>query len=130
MKDSDAVTIVAQTQTYVLDGDKDEAAWQAARQPLFHYINRMGVFYWQMLERNGFEAEVAASRAAWANRDRDGAISAISDDMVREIQVIGPVESVREQLEERSELGADVQMLPMPAGDPATVAPRLEAMIR
>ena len=95
-RDSDAVTIVAQTQTYVLDGDKDEAAWQAARQPLFHYINRMGVFYWQMLERNGFEAEVAASRAAWANRDRDGAISAISEDMVREIQVIGPVESVRE----------------------------------
>ena len=129
-RDPDAVAIVAQTQTYVLDGDKDEETLQAARQPLFHYINRMGVFYWQMLERNGFEAEVAASRAAWANRDREGAISAISDDMVRQIQVIGPVESVREQLQERSELGADVQMLPMPAGDPAAVAQRLEALIK
>ncbi len=123
------VTIVAQTQSFVLDGDHDEEAWQAARQPLFHYINRMGVFYWQMLERNGFEAEVAASKAAWAERDREGAIAAISDDMVREIQVIGPVESVHEQLQERSELGADVQMLNMPRGEAAEVGRRLEALL-
>ncbi|MEJ2131756.1 MAG: LLM class flavin-dependent oxidoreductase [Gammaproteobacteria bacterium] len=129
-RDPDAVTIVAQTQVYVLDGENDEEVWQAARQPLFHYINRMGVFYWQMLERNGFEAEVAASRAAWANRDREGAINAISEDMVREIQVIGSPEAVREQLQERSELGADIQMLAMPGGDPPTAGRRLEALIK
>jgi alkanesulfonate monooxygenase SsuD/methylene tetrahydromethanopterin reductase-like flavin-dependent oxidoreductase (luciferase family) len=124
------VTILAQVQSYVLDGDHDEDMWQAARQPLFHYINRMGVFYWQMLERNGFEAEVAASKAAWAERDREGAIAAISDEMVREIQVIGPVESVREQLQERSEVGADVQMLNMPRGDVADVGRKLEALLK
>jgi alkanesulfonate monooxygenase SsuD/methylene tetrahydromethanopterin reductase-like flavin-dependent oxidoreductase (luciferase family) len=83
-----------------------------------------------MLERNGFEAEVAASKAAWAERDREGAIAAISDDMVREIQVIGPVESVREQLQERSEVGADVQMLNMPRGEVADVGRQLEALLK
>ncbi len=126
----DEITIVAQTQTFVLDGDNDEETWQAARQPLFHYINRMGSFYWQMLARNGFEAEVEASRAAWAERDREGAVAAISDAMVREIQPIGPLESVREQLQERSELGADVQMLNMPPGDPLEAGRRLEALLR
>ncbi len=126
----DELTIVAQTNTFVLDGDNDEEVWQSARMPLWHYINRMGVFYWQMLERNGFGAEVAASKAAWAERDREGAINAISDEMVRSIEPIGPIESVREQLQERAELGADVQMLYMPPGDPADVGHRLEALIK
>ena len=79
---------------------------------------------------NGFESEVATSRAAWAERDLDGAIDAISDEMVHEIQVIGPLESVREQLQERSQLGADVQMLYMPQGDAAEVGKRLEALLK
>jgi alkanesulfonate monooxygenase SsuD/methylene tetrahydromethanopterin reductase-like flavin-dependent oxidoreductase (luciferase family) len=78
----------------------------------------MGVFYWQMLERNGFEAEVGASKAAWTERDREKSILAISDDMVRECQVIGSAEEVRAQLQERFELGADIQMLYMPQGTP------------
>ncbi len=129
-RSADDLTIVAQTHTFVLDGDNDEQTWQSARQPLFHYINRMGSFYWQMLARNGFEAEVEASRAAWAERDREGAIAAISDEMVREIQAIGPVESVHEQLQERSDLGADVQMLYMPPGDPVEVGRKLEALLK
>ncbi|MPZ98597.1 MAG: LLM class flavin-dependent oxidoreductase [Dehalococcoidia bacterium] len=129
-RDASDVTIAVQTQSYVLTGDNDEEMWQAARQPLFHYINRMGVFYWQMLARNGFEAEVRASQAAWADRDREGAIAAISDEMVREIQVIGPIESVREQLQERAALGADVQTLAMPDGDAKEAGQRLEAYLR
>ena len=50
--------------------------------------------------------------------------------MVREIQVIGPIESVREQLQERSALGADLQLLYMPPGDVKAVGQRLEALIR
>ena len=71
-----------------------------------------------LIQRNGFEAEVGASKAAWAERDREKSILAISDDMVRECQVIGSVEEVRVQLQERSDLGADVQMLYMPQGTP------------
>lgn len=124
------LTIAPWTQTFVLDGSNDDEQWRAARQPLHHYMNRMGVFYWQMFERHGYEAEVAASRTAWANRDPEGAIEAISEDMVRDIQVIGGLESANEQLHERSALGADIQMLQMPPGDPVDVGKTLEALAR
>ena len=127
---ADAVTIAPFTNVYVTDGTNDEEMWLAARQPLFHYINRMGDFYWNMLADNGFEAEVAGSRAAWSERDRDGAMRAISDAMVREIEVIGPLESVGEQLAERAASGAELQMVWMPSGSVAEVGARLEALLR
>ena len=113
---------------FVLDGSDDEKLWQAARQPLFHYINRMGDFYWNMLASNGYEADVMDSGAAWKDRNMEGAMEAISDKMVRDIQVIGPLESCAEQLAERSTLGADVQMIQMPGGSPEDVQKRLEAL--
>ena len=126
----DAVTIAPFTNVYVLDGHDDHKRWQAARQPLFHYINRMGDFYWKMLASNGFEGEVAASRAAWANnRDLDGAVAAISEAMVREIQVVGPIESVAEQLAERAAAGAELQLVPMPAGGAAAAGKRMETLL-
>ncbi|MCZ6618893.1 MAG: LLM class flavin-dependent oxidoreductase [Gammaproteobacteria bacterium] len=125
----DAVTIAPFTNIYVLDGTDDEGTWEAARRPLFHYVNRMGDFYWNMLASNGFATEVGASRAAWAERDRDGALAAISTSMVREIQVIGPLESIAEQLEERSALGADLQMIQMPSGNPTEAGRRLEMLL-
>jgi len=129
-RDGAKLTIATQTQMQILDGSRDEEQWQAAREPLQYYINRMGVFYWQMLSRNGFEGEVGVSRAAWAERDVEGSFAAITDEMVREIEVIGPIDSVREQLQERSVLGADLQMLHMPEGTVAEVGATLEALIR
>lgn len=129
-RDVSALTIAAQVHLRILDGTNDEEQWHDARQPLQYYINRMGVFYWQMLTRNGFEAEVAASREAWANRDVEGSFNAITEEMVREIQVIGPIESVREQLQERAALGADIQMLYMPQGSVAEVGNMLESLVR
>lgn len=110
------VTIAPFTNVYVLGEGNDDAVWQAARAPLFHYINRMGDFYWNMLASNGFETEVHASRQAWRQRDRAEAHNAISEEMVREIQVIGPRESISSQLRERSEHGAHVQLVPLPGG--------------
>ena len=127
---ADAVTIAPFTNVYVLDGGNHEAAWQAARQPLFHYVNRMGDFYWNMLANNGFEADVLASRAAWAkDRDMGAAMAAISEPMVREIQVIGPIESVVEQLAVRADAGAELQMVPMPGGTAQEAGKRLEALL-
>lgn len=124
-------TIAPFTKVSVLDGSEDDAGrWDEARRLIHHYVNRMGVFYWQMLERNGFPDEVAASRAAWAERNVEASVAAISDDMVRECQVIGPIEAVREQLQERSALGADLQMLYMPPGDPKEVGRWLESVMR
>lgn len=124
-------TIAPYTMVNVLDGsEEDEARWRSARQNIQFYVNRMGVFYWQMLERNGFEDEVQRSRAAWAERDAEASLAAISDDMVREIQVIGTIEEVREQLRERSDAGADLQMIYMPPGNPTEVGRWLEAVMK
>ncbi len=126
---ANSVTIAPFTNIYVLDGDDDEAKWRAARQPLFHYINRMGSFYWQMLSRQGFEAEVGASREAWADRNQDGAFEALSEGMVRSIQVVGPLDSVREQLQQRSDQGADLQMVQMPQGSPTEAGAFLQQLL-
>ena len=124
------LTIAPFTNVYVLGEGNDEEVWRAARQPLFHYINRMGDFYWKMLADNGFEDDVVASRAAWrGDRDQAAAMAAISEEMVREIQVIGPMESVAEQLSERANLGADLQMINMPAGTPSEAGQRLEQLV-
>ena len=122
----DSVTIAPFTNVYVLGEGDDEETWRRARQPLFHYTNRMGEFYWQMLSRSGFESDIAQSRAAWAERDSEGALMAFSEQMVREIQVIGPIGEVRELLQERSAAGAELQMLPMPQGSVSEVGARLE----
>ena len=122
-------TIAPYTMVNVLDGHDDDAKWQAARQNIWFYVNRMGVFYWQMLERNGFESEVAASRKAFAEKDKAASFAAISERMIRDLQCIGPIEEVREQLRERSAAGADLQLVYMPDGDRATVAQWLEALV-
>ena len=128
-RDAEAITIAPFTNVYELSGENDENVWMAARAPLFHYINRMGDFYWNMLADNGFEEEVIASREAWNKRDRSAAMAAISERMVREIQVIGGSEELSVQLQERSELGADVQLIPMPTGTTEQVAGQLEQFI-
>lgn len=124
-------TIAPHTKVTVLDGSStDPDKRREAQQLLQFYINRMGVFYWQMLERNGFAEEVKNSRAAWADRNAEGSVEAISDRMLQACQVIGSLEEVREQLQERAELGADIQMLYMPPGDAAQVGRTLESLMR
>jgi alkanesulfonate monooxygenase SsuD/methylene tetrahydromethanopterin reductase-like flavin-dependent oxidoreductase (luciferase family) len=124
-------TIAPYTKVTILDGSsEDDARRREAQQLLQFYINRMGVFYWQMLERNGFAEEVQNSRSAWAQRDANGSIAAISDRMLHACQVIGPIEAVREQLQERANLGADIQMLYMPPGNPVQVGRTLESLMR
>ena len=123
------LSIAPFTNVYILDGRDDEQTWMAARAPLFHYINRMGDFYWNMLADNGFEQEVQSSRDAWSRRDRKGAMRAISEQMVREIQVIGSKDEVAQQLRERSELGADIQLIPMPSGTREQVERELELYV-
>lgn len=124
-RDDATLTVAPFTNVYVGDLD-DESIWQSARQPLFHYINRMGDFYWNMLVDNGFADDVLASRAAWQERNREDALSSISKDMVRAIQVIGPPETIAEQLKQRAEDGADVQLIPMPQGTVAEVERQLK----
>lgn len=126
-----AVAIAPHTSVWVITGEGDaEQQWAGARGELEYYMNRMGNFYWQMFERHGFGAEVAASRAAFAEGDRAAAAAAISERMVRAVAVIGSIEEVREQLEERAELGAELQLIKHLPADPRLIAPILEALTR
>ena len=123
------ITIAPFTNVYIGNIDEDDNLLQASRQPLFHYINRMGDFYWNMLASNGFADEVAQSREAWQKRDREGAFEAISKDMVNAIQVVGKPEEISGQLRQRAEDGADVQLLPMPNGTASEVETQLKRFI-
>ena len=124
------VTIAPFTRVTILDGSQeDERRWFEARSAIHHYVNRMGVFYWQMLARNGFESEVEQSRSAWAEREREKSVDAISDEMVRSCQVIGSPGEVRERLKERSALGAEMQMVHMPTGTVTDVGKELESYL-
>ena len=114
------------TNVYITESEPDESVWDQGRQPLFHYINRMGDFYWNMLASNGYEEEVHASRNAWKSRDREGAMAAISKRMVADIQVIGTRDEAREQLKRRFSSGADVQLIPLPSGTLSEVTEELE----
>ncbi len=129
-RDPSELTIAPHMSVWITDGTNDAQQWHAAKEHLSHYINRMGDFYWQMFERFGYEEEVAASRAAFAERNREGAIHAVSERMVRDIDVIGTVEEAREQLKERSDLGADVQLLKKLPSDPREAGRILEALLK
>lgn len=123
-------TIMPFTNVTVLDGHEDEKKWHAARQQISFYVNQMGVFYWQMLVRSGYEAEVSASRKAFAEKRYDEAIAAMSDRMVRDLQVIGRIDEVKEQLRERAALGADLQLIYAPRAEGREFAQQLEALVR
>jgi alkanesulfonate monooxygenase SsuD/methylene tetrahydromethanopterin reductase-like flavin-dependent oxidoreductase (luciferase family) len=129
-RDASALTIAPHMSVWITDGTNDKEQWHSAKEHLSQYINRMGDFYWQMFERFGYEAEVSASRAAFAERNREAAIHAVSERMVRDIDVIGSVEEAREQLQERSDLGADLQLLKKLPSEPREAGRILEALIR
>ena len=129
-RDAETLTVAPHTQVFPLDGRDDATTWRAAREAIEFYVNRMGDFYWQMLSRNGWEADIRASRTAFTVADREGAVAAISDEMVRAIHVIGSLEEIREQLGARSAAGADVQLIYMPQGEPKAVGRLLESLLR
>jgi len=128
-RDVNEIVVAPHSHLFILDGNNDDEIWDEARKPLEMYINRMGNFYHEMMTRTGWEKEVAESRKAFAGKDMDKAIQAISNDMVEEIQVIGTVEQIRDRLQERSKNGADVQIIYMPKGEPKEAGKLLEKLI-
>ncbi len=111
--------------------DEVEKARMGARAPVAFYIGRMGTFYYEMLIRNGFEAEVAACRAAWAERDQGKAIAAISDRMLDETAVVGSLDECAEQLQRRYDAGVTMPIINMPVGaTPEDTGRMLERLMR
>jgi F420-dependent oxidoreductase-like protein len=114
---------------FITDGN-EEAVRQRAREPLAYYIGRMGRFYYEMLQRHGYEAEVAAVRAAWERRDGAAAAAAVSDSMLKDINVVGSLDECAEGLDELRSLGVDVPVVALPPGSPSEAGRMLERLMR
>lgn len=93
----------------------EEASLGPGRHDLFSYI--VVDAYAAAFERAGFGAEVAAVRERHAARDREGAIAAVSPEMVHAIDICGDADLVRHAVEEYRTAGVEVPVvMPMPWG--------------
>ncbi|HZP57314.1 MAG TPA: LLM class flavin-dependent oxidoreductase [Dehalococcoidia bacterium] len=124
------ITVAPSTVMQITDAGSDEQIRMQARAPIAFYVGRMGTFYYEMLIRNGFEEEVAKIRAAWEARDAKAAAAAVSDRMLDQTAVVGPLERCAEELDERRALGVDVPLIGMPGRDAAETGRILEALLK
>ena len=123
------LTVAPVIGVFVTDGENREEVRRQARQPVALYVGRMGVFYYQMLERMGFEREVAEIRSAWDRHDPEGAAAAVSDGMLEATAVVGSLDECREKLEERRALGVDLPVVDLRATSGQDVGRVLERLV-
>ena len=93
---------VAAPVTIAIDDDVERAA-DGVRAGLGFYIGGMGArdmnFHAQLFARMGYEAECEKIQQLFYDGDRDGAIAAVTLDMVQDVAIVGPEAKVREDLE-------------------------------
>ena len=88
----------------------------SARKDLFNYAMADG--YAKMFKEAGFEDEITELREKQINKDREGALSAISDKMIQAIDFIGTAAEVKDFVDSYIKAGVEQPILmPMPWGD-------------
>ncbi|MEM7218576.1 MAG: LLM class flavin-dependent oxidoreductase [Pseudomonadota bacterium] len=96
-------------------GDFERSA-KSARRDLFNYAMADG--YANMFRAAGFASEVDELRARQAERDRDGALAAITPEMIQAIDFIGSSDAVTQFVRGYVEAGVEHPVLmPMPWGE-------------
>ncbi len=94
-----------------------EQEYQAARlkaaAPLAYYIGKMGVYYAQMLARNGFAEDVQAVIQGW-ERGMKEAIAAVSPRMLDAVAIVGTPQEVVARLDQWVASGVDEPLLSIP----------------
>ena len=123
------ITVAPALVMQITDAGSDEQLRMAARGPIAFYVGRMGSYYYEMLERHGFEAEVAKIKEGWAARDPKAAAAGVSDRMLDQTAIVGPLEKCVEELNERRALGVDLPLIPMPGRDAAEMGAILEKLL-
>jgi F420-dependent oxidoreductase-like protein len=115
----------------LLPADADEATRTAARlqaaQPLAYYIARMGVYYADMLTRNGFGEEVQAVIEA-NKKGLKSAVAAVSPRLLDATAIVGTPREVVARLDVWAEAGVDQPILAMPGGTVDEAAAQLSAL--
>lgn len=101
---------------YVHVGVTDlDSARVPAQKDLFGYI--VVDSYANAFRRAGFGAEVDAVRAAHADRDRDGALAAVSDAMIGAIDIVGDADHVAAAVRAYRDAGVEHPVImPLPWG--------------
>jgi F420-dependent oxidoreductase-like protein len=123
------LTVAPSIGVFVCGDSNREEVRRQARQPIAFCVGRMGVFYYQMLQRLGFEREVAEIRAAWDRRDPEGTAAAVSDQMLEATTIVGSLEECREKLDEWFALGVDLPIINLPPGSPVEMGRVLERLL-
>jgi alkanesulfonate monooxygenase SsuD/methylene tetrahydromethanopterin reductase-like flavin-dependent oxidoreductase (luciferase family) len=109
--------------------DRDRYA-EAARRDLFSYA--VVDAYAASFERAGFADDVAAARERWEAKDRAGALAAIGDRFVDEVQLMGDGAHVRTAVDTYARNGVEVPIVfALPWGEDrrATVSETLRAVV-
>lgn len=98
----------------VVVNDDVSRARNEARLPLAYYIGGMGEFYHSSLSRLGFSEEADRVRELWQAGKPRRAIAAVSDAMVDQIAIVGPMENCKRAIDEMYSAGATVPLVPIP----------------
>ena len=116
-RDISEITVAPQVMCYASEDAEELAeAEQRIRGHMAYYIAGMGQYYYDLFRRSGFQAEADAVREAWANRQRDQAAAAISEDMLDNICVFGDPATCRAKLKQFRRSGADMPVITFPQG--------------
>jgi len=116
----------------ILDENADENERAAARilagTGLAFYIGKMGVYYADMLTRNGFGEDVAIVQEAWKHRDKNPA-EAVSQALFDATTIIGTPGEMAAKLDQWGALGVDEPLLGMPVGSVDEAGTKLAALM-
>lgn len=107
------------TTALVESEDEREAMRLAARRPLAFYIGRMGRFYAEHLQREGYVDEVEAVRKGW-EQGHDEAAAGVSDQLLDDTALVGTAEEIAERLERWVANGLDEPILSIVGGPEKT----------
>jgi probable F420-dependent oxidoreductase len=108
-------------------GDEPAEVRDFARWLLTPYLTVPG--YNRFVAAQGFEAETQAVATAWAEGDRQGALAAISDELVDALVIAGPAEACKERIASFRDAGLDTPVLMLlPQKGPQAIEQAIEDM--
>jgi hypothetical protein len=111
---------------HVIPGDDVDSSRNLVRQVFGPYFAQP--VYNRFLAWCGHPEAAAAIAAGFAARDRAAVAAALTDEIVDEVAVVGPIPRIRERLDEYAGAGLTVAALNLIAPSPEAVFEALEAL--
>src|SRR5579875_1128068 len=116
----------------IMGENTHEEDWAAARfaaaMPLAYYISRMGVYYAQMLTRNGYAEEVKAVQEA-GKQGMKSAVQAVTPELLDATAIVGTPRQIVQKLDQWAASGVDEPLLGMPEGSVEEAGEKLSALM-